>query len=235
MTLDGWTTKPKNSSLLTKKKKVSIEDKKADRCWRRWRSGQCPFAPWWSSSASLDGWVRGCQSRNIISRGRPQTNWVTKTISSSGNPSFNSPCAETLISEFTSNAFSEGQVQHLYLIYLSWCKYCWSFTVDLVRPHFSEVHPRIKLSNTAEIFRWSGAVPCQSQMPLFSLLVKKNKVTRAEHLMCSFLSSSHFFSDLSYVELNSSGGGETGCTDRETLLKYKITYSRCNSNASWNL
>lgn len=158
-----------------KKKKVSIEDKKADRCWRRWRSGQCPFAPWWSSSASLDGWGWGCQSRNIISRGRQQTNWLTKTISSSGNPSFNSPCAETLISEFTSNAFSEGQVHHLYLIYLSWCKYCWSFTVDLVRPHFSEVHPRIKLLSTAEIWGWSGGM--QITDTFVQSYGQKNKVT----------------------------------------------------------
>lgn len=183
MTLDGWTTKPKNSSLLTKKK-VSIEDKKADRCWWRWRSGQCPFAPWWSSSASLDGCVWGCQSRNIIPRGRQQTNWVTKTISSSGNPSFNSPCAETLIREFTSNAFSEGQVHHLYLIYLTWCKYCWSFTVDLARPHFSEVHPRIKLLNTAAICRWSGGM--QNTDTVVQLVRHRSKVTSATRFVCFF-------------------------------------------------
>lgn len=114
--------------------------------------------PWWSSSPSLNGCVRGCQNRNIIPRGRQQTNWVTKTISSSGNPSFNSPCAETVIREFTSNAFSEGQVHNLYLIYLTWCKYCWSFTMDLVRPHFFEVHPRIVRLKSAAICGRSGVM-----------------------------------------------------------------------------
>lgn len=108
----------------------------------------------WSSSASLDGRERGCQSGNITPRGRRQTNWVTKTISSS----FNSPCAETLIREFTSNAFSQGQVHNLYLIYLTCCKYCWSFTVDLVRPHFCEVPPRIKLLKTPAMWRPSGVM-----------------------------------------------------------------------------
>lgn len=112
----------------------------------------------WSSSASLDGRERGCQRGNIIPQGRRQTNWVTKTISSSGNPSFNSPGAETLIREFTSNAFSQGQVHHLYLIYLTCCKYCWSFTVDLVRPHFCEVHPRIKPAKTPVVWRPSGVM-----------------------------------------------------------------------------
>lgn len=112
----------------------------------------------WSSSASLDGRERGCQSGNIIPRGRRQTNWVTKTISSSGNPSFNGPRAETLISEFTSNAFSQGQVHNLYLIYLTCCKYCWSFTVDLARPHFCEVHPRINPPKTPVMWRPSGVM-----------------------------------------------------------------------------
>lgn len=151
--------------------------------------------PWWSGSASLDGCVWGCQSRNIIPQGRQQTNWVTKTISSSGNPSFNSPCAESLIREFTSNAFSEGQVHHLYLIYLTWCKYCWSFTVDLVRPHFSEVHPRIKLLNTAAICRWSGAMQITD-----TFVPYENKVTHAVHFMCfSLCSLSQIIFNLFYL------------------------------------
>lgn len=108
----------------------------------------------WSTSASLDGRERGCQSGNIIPRGRRQTNWVTKTNSSS----FNSPCAKTLIREFTSNAFSQGQVHNLYLIYLTRCKYCWSFAVDLVRPHFCEVPLRIKLLKTPATWRPSGVM-----------------------------------------------------------------------------
>lgn len=160
MTLDGWTTMQQYSSLLKprkEKKRLALKIRKLIGAGgdegldsvHSLRGGP---------AASLDGCVWGCQSRNIIPRGRQQTNWVTKTISSSGNPSFNSACAETLIREFTSNAFSEGQVHHLYLIYLTWCKYCWSFTVDLVRPHFSEVHSEIKLSNSAEICRWSGCM-----------------------------------------------------------------------------
>lgn len=157
---NDWTDEQRSSKfhVFWENLKASNEDKKADSCLRRWRSGQCPFAPWWSSSTSLGGCVWGCQSRNIIPRGRRQTNWVTKTISSLGNPSFNSPCAETLIREFTSNAFSKGQVHHLYLIYLTWCKYCWSFMVDLARPHFSEVHAQIKLLKTVAVCRWSGGM-----------------------------------------------------------------------------
>lgn len=133
--------------------------------------------------------IRRMCTRNIIPRGRRQTNWLTKTISSSGNPSFNSACAETLIREFTSNAFSEGQVHHLYLIYLTCCKYCWSLPVDLVRPHFSEVHPRIKLPSAAAERRRSGVhanhrylrlaleqslhLWCISRVFLFALLSQK--------------------------------------------------------------
>lgn len=127
-------------------------------------------ASWWSSSTSLDGCVWGCQSRNIIPRGRQQTNWVTKTISSSRSPSFNSQCAQTLIREFTSNAFSAGQVHHLYLIYLTWCKYCWSFTGDLVRPHFSEVHSGIKLVNAAAICRRSGGMQIKDTFVRFGYM-----------------------------------------------------------------
>lgn len=157
---NDWTDKQWSRKLQVfwTKLKASNEDKKADRCLWRWRSGQCPFAPWWSSSTSLGGCIWGCQSRNIIPQGHLQTNWVTKTISSLGNPSFNSACAETLIREFTSNAFSKGQVHHLYLIYLTWCKYCCFFMVDLARPHFSEVHAKIKLLNTVAICRWSGGM-----------------------------------------------------------------------------
>lgn len=170
-------------------KKVSIEDKKADRCWRRWRSGQCPFAP----MVVQQRLIRRMCMRNIIPRGRRQTNWLTKTISSSGNPSFNSACAETLIREFTSNAFSEGQVHHLYLIYLTCCKYCWSFPVDLVRPHFSEVHPRIKLPSAAAERRRSGVHANHRYLRSALEQSLRSCCISTLFLFCSFVSEGFFF------------------------------------------
>lgn len=123
----------------------------------------------WSGSASLDGREQGCQSGNIIRPGRRQTNWVTKTISSSGSPSFTSARAEPLIRKFTSNAFSRGQVHNLYLIYLTCCKYCWSFTVDLVRPHFCEVHPRINPPEPPLTWRPSGVMQIPETLSSLSL------------------------------------------------------------------
>lgn len=122
----------------------------------KWRSERWPLSPRWSSSTSLDRCIWGCQSGNIIPQGRQQTNWVTKTISSSGNPSFSSLCVLPLIRKFTSNAFSAGQVHHLYLIYLSWCKYFCTFTVELERPRYPKVHARIKPSNGVRVIRGFG-------------------------------------------------------------------------------
>lgn len=101
-----------------------MEDKK-----KRWLPENMVWILSIHSHLSLIRWMSMWLSKyNITPLSCQQTNWVAKTISNAGIQSFRSPCAETLIREFTSNAFSKRQgLSH---IYLTLCKYCWSFAVD---------------------------------------------------------------------------------------------------------